>query len=88
MNALSLQSKEEVEFLQRIVVLLMNLSSLCKKEFSLYLAESDIGQSLLRQVTRTQNIAKHQPLEYQSAISELRALVLRLLKNIFIGLKK
>lgn len=72
----------EVEFLQRTVALLMNLSSLVRKEFNLYLAESDICKRIIQQITRSYNISKHMDQSYQEATGWLRALTLRLLKNV------
>lgn len=68
--------------MQRTVVLLMNLSSLIRKDFNLYLAESDICRRIIQQTTRSYNISKHKDESYKEATSWLRALTLRLLKNV------
>jgi len=57
-GALKLDYIDEVHFLQRIVALFTNLSSDLDKDFSLYLAESDIARNIVRLIATTNNHSK------------------------------
>jgi hypothetical protein len=86
---LKLLELDEVYLLQRIIVLLMNLSSLLRREFNLFLAEADIARSIVHKLAATHNFSEYgRCAEYTHEIDEARLLTIRLFKNIVKGIQQ
>ncbi len=65
----------------------MNLSSLFKKDFNIYIAESDMIKTILHQLSRANNLAKSSEHSfYVKKTNFLRKNSIRLIKNVVMGL--
>jgi hypothetical protein len=85
-NEASIETVEMIEYLNQIVNLLVNLSSLLNKDFNNFIAESDLSRIMNVKVALTINILnKGADKVYESAVYDLRHSLLRLYKNVIQG---
>lgn len=70
-------------YFESIIVLLINLSSLLREDFNLYLVESDMAMRINHQIAKTTAVCKQTNNEvYLITVYTIREQILRLYKNI------